>query len=1312
MRHPTPRRRLAILACMSLLLGLALFFAVACNNQTTPPNDTADSSSTDTPTDPDASDNSTPIEDPTEAPTEAPPSITLPSDETTVASPSDSATGDPTPGGTLETVLGPIVPPLEPVDTEDNNTPVETKPYDPSMHPGDPSLYDGVLISMVYGTGKKGAEAVISHGFVQLSNITDKDIALTGAALYYKTDNANPYEQFLFPEGAIIPAGGSYLVRAGGPADFVPANALLTVDAFDAEWDIYIDNKEVRLVLAPAGWRIGKEENILLFDDANSVFVASESYNNSVFAVTDLSRNKVAVRTALVDYSGYHIVNLTRTTSADLTRYVPRTASGALNGVAGTRLSEVTFSHPAGIYDEAFYLYLTAPEGYTIYYTTDGSDPSSTQNRNRKLYKDVIAVLSTDAMPTGPVSSSWDRVYPATSTQIGGRVIKACAVGADGTTTPVYTNTYFIADAFRDIHVPVISISLPLEEIMGNGFYQNYLSGGSITATRPRGVGIMEVFDENGQRVGNSRVEMAVSGNGSSGFGMKSLRIYYKGINNQDAGLQSDLNFDLFDGRAKNANGEAITSFSRLLLRNSGNDCGTSYIRDAYMQRVCTGLNVDTMASATTLVFINGEFWGLYNARERYSPEYVESHYGVQKENVAIIESDYSQVHTNTNVDFVLSSGLEGDEDDFNELIAYMRPREGKLSNEDYAYICTRMDVDSFIDMWVTRIFFTARDWPENNIKVWRNRNPDDPSGFDTRWYFTLLDMDMGLSFYDFTTERENFFWALDSGSTTGMMMRTLMSNPAFREQFIYRYYELVNTHFTVEYLTAELEAMIAERDPLMELQVGRWSSDGASINTWNKACSDMRSFVSNRQPYALQHLYDRFGVTEDQLGNLGEIRVTVSYHDGRAQVTLNKVAVENGYVLKFENGRTVSITVRTAPLPGYVITGIQYTDRDGNIQFHEGAEVTFEIGKSGSITVFAKATNRDPTELSEGTIVAGATYMFYLSKDGDLYAWGDNRSGALGLGYEGGIVNQPTFVMSGVAKVYTSSANAYENGDTAFWTAVLTKDGRLLTVGNNAAGQLGRNGTTHSYEFGEIDFKGRVTDASTGHDHLLILDENGSMWGIGANNYGALGRQNLGGNVSGFVKIADRVELISAGRRSTVYVTEDGRMWGLGDNRWKKLSQQHGDQIHDPVIIAEDIRFVDSGEHQIFAVDGNGKLCYAGWRTIQGFNQGNGNNPTFAFLMDNVKKAEIYQANAVILTEDGKAYVYGLNVDGGIGDEAVTNGTPKEVLTDVVDVAAGYGFTAYLMEDGRILILGDNTYGQAGNGTSSGTVNFTEAFF
>ena len=168
--------------------------------------------------------------------------------------------------------------------------------------------------------------------------------------------------------------------------------------------------------------------------------------------------------------------------------------------------------------------------------------------------------------------------------------------------------------------------------------------------------------------------------------------------------------------------------------------------------------------------------------------------------------------------------------------------------------------------------------------------------------------------------------------------------------------------------------------------------------------------------------------------------------------------------------------------------------------------------------------------------------------------------------------------------------------------------------------------------------------------------------------------------------------------------------MWGLGDNRWSKMSQSHGEQIHSPTKLLSDIVYATSGEHQVVTVTDSGKLYYAGWRTVHGFNQGGGNNPTFVHMMDGVAKADIYFGNMVILTKTGDAYVYGLNTDHGIGDSAVTGGTPKKILSGVVDVAAGYGFTAYLMKDGTLRIQGDNSFGQAGNGKIGGTVNMAIA--
>ena len=1193
---------------------------------------------------------------------------------------------------------------------------IDTTPIDP--HPGDSSLYNGVMISAVYGTGKKNIDAAAEAGFVQLYNSNNKAVSLKGASLYYKSDGAKPYSQFVFPEDAVIPAKGYYLVRCTPVSGYDTTYAVMGVSEYDARWNETLDNREIRLLMAPTGWSVGKDDDILSFDDAVSVFYASDTaIVDHVYAVTGLSKNKVAVRTALKDYSGFNKVNLTERATAELNQIAPRTSDGRVNQVISTRLDEVYFSAPAGVYGSDFALTLSADSGFTVYYTTDGSDP--TTSTTAKRYSSPISLRNTSAMTWGATTKTWSQLEvganPTSNTLPGGYVVKAYAT--DGTTkTPVYTNTYFINNGMKDYGVSVVSLSIPVSEMLGDqGFYNNFMLEGTITGERRRGLAVMEVFDPNGVRVGYSNVEMAVSGNGSSGHLMKSLRLYYKSINNMTGGMDSDLDYDLFGGYAKDANGNVITSFDRLLLRNSGNDCLNSYIRDAYMQRVAACTNVDTMATVSTLVFINGEFWGVYNIRERYSPEYVESHYGVDKNNVSVVESDYSQVHTNHNADYVDSSGVVGGAADFNALIAYI-DTHNLADPTAYAYVCDRLDIDSFIDMWAVRCYFNARDWPENNIKIWKNMNPDDPSGFDTKWYFTLLDLDMGLAYFPIndgnnTAENANFLpWFIGSDSTCGRIMRGLLNNASFRDKFIVRYYEIITEVFTEEYLSQVFERMVTERTPLMILQQQRWGNSGASVATWNSDVSDIRSFIRNRQGYALSGLYDYFGVSAQDIENMSYRRVTVSYNTARADVSVNGMAVSSGTIFRFTDDRyTFSVTATAKP--GYLVTAIVYTDVNGNSQRVEGQNTaTFTITTTGTITVYA---SRDGSAAMPevSAFVAGPSYLFYLTESGDLYAWGDNRNGVLGLNASQNTVSTPTLVMQNVAKVDTTQSIDFENGNTEWMTAVLTKDGKLYTVGANGSGQLGRNGTTTDTSFGLVSFDGAIVDISVGHDHMLILDDQGQMWGVGNNSYGQLGTVNMGASVTSFQKVATGVTQISAGRRGTVFVDANDDLWGLGDNRWNKMSASHGEKISTPIKLLSDVAYVASGEHQFVAVTNGGDLYYAGWRNMGNFINGAGNNsPAVQKLMGGVAKADVYFDNMVILTTEGDAYVYGLNTGGGIGGSAVTGGTPQRIYQGVLDVTAGFGFTAYLCEDGSVRVLGDNTYGQAGNGTTGGSVFFAEA--
>lgn len=337
--------------------------------------------------------------------------------------------------------------------------------------------------------------------------------------------------------------------------------------------------------------------------------------------------------------------------------------------------------------------------------------------------------------------------------------------------------------------------------------------------------------------------------------------------------MESDLNYDLFGGLATDKNGQAITSFSRLLLRNSGQDCGFSGFRDAYMQRAAEGLTMDTMASSAALVFINGEFWGVYNFRERYSPEYVSDHTGVNKDSVTIIENANSLYNPNPIFPFADGSGVEGEYETFLHLLEYIETQDLSLP-ECYAYVEAKLDIDSLLDMCAVRSFFCATDWPENNIKLWRNTDPNDPSGMDTKWHFVLIDTDWGMGLnYNTGVDSELFPSLLFTKECTlTSMINSLMENPEFHDRMIARLWSITD-YLNAERLNEILDEMVAERVNVMQLQADRWPKPGAtikfSVEIWNSQVEIMRDFINTREEIYKNTVASYFSMKAEELDAL-----------------------------------------------------------------------------------------------------------------------------------------------------------------------------------------------------------------------------------------------------------------------------------------------------------------------------------------------------------------------------------------------------------------------------------------------------------
>ena len=414
----------------------------------------------------------------------------------------------------------------------------------------------------------------------------------------------------------------------------------------------------------------------------------------------------------------------------------------------------------------------------------------------------------------------------------------------------------------------------------------------------------------------------------------------------------------------------------------------------------------------------------------------------------------------------------------------------------------------------------------------------------------------------------------------------------------------------------------------------------------------------------------------------------------------MNGEQVYSPHTEKFEQSLTFDVSAQAKE--GFELVAVIFTDVNGKVSRYEGGTARITTDVSGEVSFETKKLAVAADLTVRPGIVAGGCEMYYLSPEGKLYAWGSNSNNVLGAGASEQVVTTPKLVRENVARIEICHGNDLENGNDSISAAILTLDGDIFTIGASVI-----NGLNTSSSWTLVEYDGVPAEISVGFDHLLVLDKDGSVWGIGNNSYGQLGKENEGGTATSFAKIADNAVMISAGRRNSAYIDQSGDCYILGDARWNKF-RESVDNITTPYKLLSGVSYIASGEHELLMVTEDGKLYYAGWRTVNGFSQGSGSYGAQPISVNGVVKAAIHHGDIAILTKNGALYGYGINSGNCLGGPAVDGSAIMLVKNGAKDAAAGYAFIAYLDSDGVIRINGSNAQGQAGDGTVSEYVSWS----
>jgi len=350
--------------------------------------------------------------------------------------------------------------------------------------------------------------------------------------------------------------------------------------------------------------------------------------------------------------------------------------------------------------------------------------------------------------------------------------------------------------------------------------------------------------------------------------------------------------------------GLGIVEFDNLVLRNSGNDwhgceesCNAgSHLRDGLMHRLTRGSDIDAMAYRPAEAYINGEYWGLYNIRERPGTAYVAAHHG------------------ETDIDLLETGGVatQGDETAYRNLMDTLRSSD--LSDPAvYDDIAAQVDIAECADYHLFQIWFGNTDWPGNNIKYWRPRTTDG------RWRWFLYDADFGLGMWgesaahdtlDFALEPDGPWWPNPDWSTE--FLRLMVEIPQFRDEFVNRYADRLNTTLRPSETQAVLDEFVAALAPVFPRHVDRWGEP--SDDAWEEETENIREWLGERNGYTTDHIVSNFGLAGTW---------TLDLHadpPGSGTFQLTAVEVEGPFTGTYFLG--VPVTVTAVPAPGFTFVG------------------------------------------------------------------------------------------------------------------------------------------------------------------------------------------------------------------------------------------------------------------------------------------------------------------------------------------------------------------------------------------------------
>ncbi len=478
--------------------------------------------------------------------------------------------------------------------------------------------------------------------------------------------------------------------------------------------------------------------------------------------------------------------------------------------------SQPVFMTKPGIYDNEITVEISAPESETIYYTLDSKTPTTSSN----LY-------------TGPITVSKNTVIRAVTSRDG---------YIEGYSN---TGTYLFRGDEVNHALPIVTLVTDPDNLWNpkTGIYvkgenadpdeewpfesANFFKRGD-EWERPFS---FEVFDDSGKQVFQQNVCARIAGSFGRGREQKGFNVIARSSQGE-----SKMKYKFFDNRE-------YTEYKAVVLRCGAQDQTMSKIRDELSGGLLEGSDVNFLYQAYKpyVLYLNGEYWGVYFMKEKRNRFFVAQHEGLAN------AEDMDIVKSSTRVTY-------GSNKEWNELMKYVSSHDLTVK-ENYDYVASQIDLDSFMDYMICEIYVANSDYW--NIQYYKTS--------EGKWKWIYYDFCWGW----FNVDHNTIPLRRQSSKPMSDLFNKLLANNAWRDKFIRRFAEIMDTVYEPSRVNAKIDELYAFVEPEIRRERAKFNGDTADKD--NKATYDgfiaqikrVRNFADNRRAVIIKQLKNEFNLSD-----------------------------------------------------------------------------------------------------------------------------------------------------------------------------------------------------------------------------------------------------------------------------------------------------------------------------------------------------------------------------------------------------------------------------------------------------------------